>query len=153
MVPGRSGGGRWPAGFLGALALILLLDRAVARLPVRSEHGSRLASSWESANRSASGPDAGAEVLCFGDSLIKLGVVPRVLEARLGLSAYNLAVLGGQPPTADFLLRRVLEAGHRPRALIVNFSPLLLGLDPRVNVDWWAGLPGQGERLELAWRQ
>ena len=25
-------------------------------------------------------------------------------------------------------------------------------MDPRVNVDWWAGLPGHGERLDLAWR-
>jgi hypothetical protein len=60
-------------------------------------------------------------------------------------------VLGGQPPTGDFLLRRVLDTGHCPRALIVDFSPLLLGMDPRVNLEWWAALPRGGERLELAW--
>jgi hypothetical protein len=122
-----------------------------ARDPGDDDEHSRLGASWQSAFRSASGDESRAEILCFGDSLIKLGILPRVLEARLGQSAYNLAVLGGQPPTSHFLLRRVLESGHRPRALIVNFSPLLLGMDPRVGLEWWATLPPARERLRLAW--
>ncbi len=61
-------------------------------------------------------------------------------------------MLGGQPPTSYYLLRRVLERGQVPRALIVDFSPLMLGMDPRVNLGWWAGLLPGPERLELVRR-
>jgi hypothetical protein len=143
---------RWPAGLIGALGLILLLEGFIARVPARLDDRSRLGSSWQTAMSRASGPEARAEVLSFGDSLIKLGILPRILEARLGRTAYNLSVLGGQPPTSYLLLRRVLEGGHRPQALIVNFSPLLLGMDPRANLAWWAPLLHARDRLELAWR-
>src|SRR5262249_55758659 len=137
--PGRVRLRGWPTGLIGSLGLILLLDPIIAGLPTGDNGRSRLAVSWQAALRTATEPDSRAEILCFGDSLIKLGILPRVLEARVGLSAYNLSVLGGQPPTSDYLLRRILERGHVPRALIVDFSPLMLGLDPRVNLGWWAG--------------
>src|SRR5580693_8460636 len=89
---------RCPAGLIGALGLIVLLEGIVSRVPARVDDRSRLASSWQTAMRRAAGPEARAEILTFGDSLIKLGILPRVLEARLGRSSYNLAVLGGQPP-------------------------------------------------------
>jgi hypothetical protein len=143
---------RWPTGLIGALGLILLLDPILARIPGGDDRKSRLDTSWQSSFRSASEPESRAEILCFGDSLIKLGILPRVLEARLGRSAYSLAVLGGQPPTSFYLLRRVLERGPAPRALVVGFSPLLLGMDPRVNLEWWARLLPARERLELARR-
>jgi hypothetical protein len=142
----------WPAGFIGALALILVLDGIVARISIGLTQPSRLASSWEAALQASRKPEARAQILCFGDSLIKLGIVPRILEARLGQSAYNFAVLGGQPPTSDVLLRRILDQRQSPRAVVVNFSPLLLGLDPRVNVAWWAGLIPASDRIELAVR-
>lgn len=143
---------RWPAGLIGAVALIVLLDGIIARIPIGVEHRSRLNWSWDSALRSAADRGGRAEILCFGDSLVKLGILPRLLEARLGRSSYNLAVLGGPPPTSHCLLRRVLDEGHSPRALIVNFSPLLLGMDPGVNLEWWAGLIGGRERIESALR-
>jgi hypothetical protein len=150
--PQRSRPRGWPTGLIGALGLILLLEPIIARIPGGDEGRSRLAVSWQSSLRTATEPEARADILCFGDSLIKLGILPRVLEVRLGRSAFNLAVLGGQPPTSYFLLRRVLEAGNAPRALVVNFSPLLLGMDPRVSLEWWAGLLQARERLELAGR-
>ena len=143
-----------PGGLLGSIGLIIVLE-CVGVVPetLRIRGSSdRVSSSWLAAGRAASGPEAGAEILCFGDSLIKLGILPRVLENRLGRSSHNLAVLGGQAPTSYFLLRRVLEQGHRPRALIIDFSPLLLAMDSRVNLDRWAKLPGGFERLELLWR-
>ncbi len=142
----------WPAGLIGAVGLIALTNGLIASDPGEVDAHSRLGVSWQSAYHGAAGDPGGAEILCFGDSLVKLGMLPRVLESRLGESAYNLAVLGGQPPSGYFLLRRVLASGHRPRALIVHFSPLLLDTDPRLGLEWWAALPGVGERLELAWR-
>jgi hypothetical protein len=137
---------------LGALGLILLLDGIVAKILGGLPHPSRLAASWQATVRAASEPEARTEILCFGDSLIKLGILPRLVEARLGRSAYNLAVLGGQPTTSLYLLDRVLEGGHTPRALVVNFSPMLLGLDPRVNLEWWSRLMRERERVGLALR-
>ncbi len=148
--PGRAGSA--PAGLIGALALIVAVEGWLGRSPAVPEARSRLVASWRTAMERASGPEAGAEILAFGDSLVKLGILPRVLEARLGWSAYNLAVLGGGPPTSHALLRRVLDAGHRPRAIVVSFSPLLLGMDPRTNLDWWCRQFDAPERLELAWR-
>src|SRR5262249_33110916 len=57
---------------------------------------------------------------------------------------------GGQPPTTHCLLRRVLERGRTPRTLVVHFSPLLLGMDPGVNLEWWAGRIRGRERIEAA---
>jgi hypothetical protein len=81
-----------------------------------------------------------------------LGILPRVLEERLGASAYNLAILGGQAPSSYFLLRRVLERGYRPKAVIVNFSALLLAMDPRLNAAGWSTLADGLDGRELAWR-
>src|SRR5262245_47792028 len=46
-----------------------------------------------------------SDVLCFGDSLIKLSAVPRLLTEGSGLKAYNLAISGSQTPASYYLLR------------------------------------------------
>ena len=91
-----------------------------------------------------------SEVLCFGDSLIKLGVYPRVLEARLGLPAFNLALQGGPPPTSYFLLRRALDSGARPKAVVVDFHAKLLLLRPDLTADYWPELLTTRELFELS---
>ncbi len=143
---------RCPSGMLGAFVLIVLVNVGLGQLRWENPPRSRLSASWKWANRAADGPEAGAEVLCFGDSLIKLGIVPRVLEERLGRSSYNLAVLGGPAPASQVLLRRVLDRGFQPRALVVHFSPLLLGMDPKAGLEWWAGGLRICDRLALLGR-
>ena len=90
-------------------------------------------------------------MLCLGDSRIKLGLLPRVLEDRLGVSAYNLGILGGQAPASYFLLRKVLERGIRPRAILVDFSESLLSFSPSRNAACLADWLGRRESLEVAW--
>jgi hypothetical protein len=106
---------------------------------------------WQESARAARGLEADSDVLCFGDSVIKLGILPRVLEDRLGVSAYNLGVLGGQAPTSYFLLRRVLEQGIRPRAILINFSENLLAGSPTASAACWASSIGWRESLDVAW--
>jgi hypothetical protein len=101
--------------------------------------------------KAADSPAARAEVVCLGDSLIKLGILPRVLEARTGFSAYNLAVLGGQAPSSFFILRRALERGLRPRVLLVDFSADLLSLPPGHNPTCWPDTVGPHQSMDLAW--
>src|SRR5262249_33614145 len=47
-------------------------------------------------------------------------------------------------------LRRVLDSGHVPRALVVNFSPVLLDADPRVSLGWWSGALNGRDRILMA---
>ncbi|HEV3121033.1 MAG TPA: hypothetical protein VGY53_03985, partial [Isosphaeraceae bacterium] len=68
------------------------------------------------------GPACG--ILAFGDSQVKCGILPAVLEDRLGLRAFNLAILASPPPASYFLLRRALGAGARPAAIVVGYMTL-----------------------------
>jgi hypothetical protein len=108
---------------------------------------------WTFTGRAARTEARGCAVLCFGDSLMKFGVVPRVLEARLGGRgrAYNLAVCNGQAASSYFLLRRALAAGARPSALVVDFTPHLLAAGPMHNLRQWPELVSLGEWLDLGW--
>ena len=124
---------RTPAGLLGTVAAILLIEGAIA------SHGPDLLTDfqwdWRTAADAAESDAADADLLCFGDSALKLAVVPKVVEDRLGLSTRNLAVLGGRAEGSYFLLRKALEAGHRPRAVLVDFFPLFLQGRPRDGVE------------------
>ncbi|WP_435011104.1 hypothetical protein P12x_002400 [Tundrisphaera lichenicola] len=112
---------------------------------------SNSASSWSWSSEASSKFLARADILCFGDSLVKFGLVPTVLERRLGLRASNLAQFQGLPATNFFLLRRALAAGARPRALIVDCE--LLERDPcGLELDrLWPELATLAEGAELAW--
>lgn len=139
-----------PWGLLGMLGCMLLCESWLAR-----HEGSFLApipADWQDAAQAAAGPAAQAEILCFGDSQIKKGVLPRLLAGLLGRPAYNLAVIGGQPAANDCLLRRALAAGARPRVLVVDGYPGLLASDPRINERQWPELLSVAETIDLAWQ-
>jgi hypothetical protein len=90
-------------------------------------------------------------ILCVGDSLVKTGVVPAALEARLDRPTYNLATIGNPTPATYFLLKRALNAGARPRVLILDAqSDKLRERSFRPCVAAWAGLIGPAEAFELA---
>ena len=122
------------------------------------------AGDWRHARRASVAEASACRVLCFGDSLSKYGVVPRVLEGRLGGRAYNLA-MGAAPPAASLaILERTLAAGARPAAILVDFAPHLLGTSPRISsvllpevlgpvaaarLGWDAGDPGLAASVAL----
>jgi len=98
-----------------------------------------------------------AELLIFGDSLLKFGVIPDVLERGTGLKTFNLSVLGGQAASSYFLFRRAIEAGARPRAVVLDFQDLpgavghpARGLGLRAHLRNWPELVGVREGFELA---
>lgn len=91
------------------------------------------------------------DVFCFGDSLMKLAVVPRVVHERTGFRTYNLALSGSQAPTSYVLLRRALDAGARPAAVLVEFSPALLAVGPEFSRERCGSLFGPIETARLAW--
>ena len=139
---------RWPAGFVGMLGLVLAIEAGLA-------HAERVleplaVADWGMDRAAAAGEGACAEVLCFGDSLVKTGVAPAALEARLDRTAYNLAALGAPPPASYFQLKRALEAGARPRALVLDSNWVTLLSAYRPMAREWAALIGPGDALRLA---
>jgi hypothetical protein len=123
-------GGWLPSGLLAMIALVLAVESAVGRCPRITLDPD----DWQYhlARRDAARAARGRDVLFLGDSLIKNGVLPRVVEARSGLKGHNLALYSGQPPATYYLLRRALRAGARPSAVVVDFSPHVLS--PTVEV-------------------
>ena len=107
---------------------------------------------WWLAGRAARDEAAACKVLCFGDSLVKYGLQPRVLEARLGRPVRSLALSSGSAPASYFLLRRALEGGARPDAVVVDFSREILDDGPLSTERPfpWGELLSPREALELA---
>jgi hypothetical protein len=128
------------------LALVACAERRVARHDARFATADTAA--WARVGSSV-GEASRCGVVCFGDSLIRFGVLPRVIEHRLGLPAYNLALPKGQAPADYFLLRRVLRAGGRPAAVVVDIE--MLADDPLEEHRRWQELLTLGETAELAW--
>jgi hypothetical protein len=143
------GGVRAPIGLAGAAVLVVVLELVVFR--PGDDPASFITANWRESGRAAASDRmaVGGEVLCLGDSQVKCGLLPRVLQGRLGLTAYNLAVIGGQAPSSYYLLARALKAGARPRAVVVDFTPSLLASDLRINTGMWPELLGLGECVDL----
>ncbi|MBX6312139.1 MAG: hypothetical protein IRY99_04355 [Isosphaeraceae bacterium] len=145
----ESGRGCVPWGLVGMLGLVLLAEGFIRRHTL--DLATPLAANYRLAAQAARDEGPQCEVLCFGDSQIKFGVIPRVIEERAGRSAYNLALIGGQPPATYILLRRALEAGARPTAVLVNFKANMIAGDLRTNRRNLAELLDLRDCLALAW--
>jgi hypothetical protein len=107
---------------------------------------------WKLARQAAADQALSCEVLCFGDSLVKYGVHPRVLERRLGKRSHNLAVCGGTAASTYYLFRRALESRARPTAVVVDFAPSFLAKNPADTttlLPWWQLLSTR-DALDLA---
>lgn len=139
---------RLPAGLLGMFLLIVAVEATLARheLDVVSTED------WQyvQAGRDAAQRVRGRELLILGDSLVKFGVLPQVVARHAGRRVYNLAVGGGQAPTTYELLRRALEGGARPSAVVVDFCPFLVAVRPRIAREHLPFLLGYGAAARLA---
>lgn len=138
----------WPAGLLGMLALVACIEVAIG-------HPDRFVGLsdqwyWRLAKRDAERMQ-GRDILAMGDSLVKLGVAPGVIQRVTGRSGYNLAIGGGQAPATYYMLRRTLAHGARPSAILLDFFPRLMQLDGDHNAENWSQLLSMSECLELAW--
>ncbi|MHC5538436.1 hypothetical protein ACYOEI_09425 [Singulisphaera rosea] len=140
---------RLPCGLLGTFAIIAIVEVVVA------SHGRELTRfpihDWKFNGRAARRVTTDCGVLCLGDSLVKFGISPGVLEARLGSKAYNLALCDGQVTSSYYMLRRALDAGARPSAVVLDAAPHLLSAEPRHNLRQWPELFDTTEAIELGW--
>jgi len=139
--------GRLPPGLIGMILLVGSIETMLERHA--PGFTSDIAATWRWGGRSAARDAKDAEILCFGDSLVKFGVAPRVLEGRSSHKARNLAVLAGNPPSSYFLLRRALASGARPKALIID--AWIIHLNPITVPRLWPELASPVEAAALAW--
>jgi hypothetical protein len=143
----REGKRALPWGLLGMLCMVVVIELGLAHDELNFKHC--FTYDWVVTGRWARQRTLGCEILCFGDSLVKYGISPRMLEERLGQRAFNLAVCGGQAPSSYFLLRRALDSGARPRSIVVDFMPHLLAHGPRQNERQWPELLDVREFVDL----
>jgi hypothetical protein len=130
------------------LGLIAAIETGVARDVL--DFSDPVSLSWQLAARAARDDAPGRAVLCVGDSLVKHGMIPKVIAARSGHDAVNLAVARGSAVATFFLLRRALEAGARPSAVVLDFKPSVLVGGPRFNLRYWQEVLTPREGLDLA---
>ena len=140
---------RGPWGLVGMMALVMIVEASVNLRALSLYDTDEWAFRWT--GRAVSHRAKGAEILCFGDSLVKLSVIPSVVRERTGKKVYNLALSGSQAPTSYFLLKQVLESGTKPEAVVVDFNPPLLRVGPRHILTRWGAVLDPVEAAELAW--
>jgi hypothetical protein len=148
---------RAPSGLLGMLVLVTFTDRFVARHDV--DFSNATAANWRYSEREARRQTDPGLILCFGSSLVKYGVLPRLIEEATRRQAFNLAVCNGHMPSSYYLLKRSLDSGARPAALVVDCQdgPVArVEADRqaealRVNLRQWPELLSWREGIDLAW--
>ena len=92
-----------------------------------------------------------AEVLLFGDSLMKFGVMPKLIQRQSGRTAYNFALHTGQTSSSYFMFRRILNAGNHPKAVILELTPHMLRDKTETNARLWPEMLTTAECLDLSW--
>ena len=155
MVEGRDEAGpasrrRPPWGLLGMVGLVMAIEWTLAGHDL--DFTTPMHWDWRVIGKAATRPDrvAGKDVLLFGDSLVKFGIMPRVIRERSGKVAYNFALHTGQTSSSYFMLRRALRAGARPSAVVLDLTPHMLSHAPAINQSLWAELLSPAECLDMA---
>ena len=82
--------------------------------------------SWRYSVRTAESEAPACSLLCLGDSLVKNGIIPSIIENVTGRRTANLAAVRCPTLMSYFLLRRALDAGAQPDAILINAKPAVL---------------------------
>jgi len=139
-----------PWGLAGTIGLVIVVELVLAAHHL--DFTRFYIHDWRAAGSAVQGKSSGCALLCFGDSLVKFGVLPRVIQERTGERGYNLAVCGGQAASSYFLLRRTLDTQTRPSVVLADFAPHLLAASPKHNLRQWPELLSLRETVELGLR-
>ncbi len=140
---------RCPLGLLGMLFLLAAVEGFLSRNAI--DYTPDTTWDWNQAGRVAHRRVQNCEILILGDSQAKLGLVPQLIEMKTHRKAHNLAVAAGQVPTSYFLLSRAIDAGARPEAIVIDFLPHFLTVDPWFTIRHWPEFATGLECLELSW--
>lgn len=81
--------------------------------------------------------DANPEIICFGNSRLRDGLSPRILEQQLGMpkgTVLNLALTSGTPYDSLVMYRRNREILRHAKIMIVDFEYHYFGKVPELTV-------------------
>ena len=137
-----------PWGVVGMVALVIGFETFVGRNWL--DFSDPVSLSWRYSVRSVPKASREREILCLGDSLIKHGVIPGVIEQETGRKTINLSAARAPALLTYFLLRRALDAGARPQALIIDAKPAVLLAGPEFNARYWQEVLAPRECVDLA---
>jgi hypothetical protein len=132
------------------LLILVVIECALARHELELAGSTRLASMLGAQAAQHEAPRA--DVLYLGDSLMKHGVQPKVIESLASLRGFNLALPGAQPPVTYFMLRRAHRAGARPKIVVLDFAHDMLAGGPEYSVRNWTEVADAPGAVELALR-
>jgi hypothetical protein len=130
------------------IGLIVAIESFVARNWL--DFSDPVSLSWRFSVQTVQADAPGCDLLCLGDSLVKHGLIPSVVEGGSGLRTVNLSAARCPTLMTYFLFRRALEAGSHPAAILINAKPAVLlgGLD--FNLRYWQEVLSSRDGLELA---
>ena len=148
-VPPPSAMGRTPWGFLGMLVVLLGVEWTLGQHDL--DFTAPWHWDWRTTGKLTSRKQGKADILLFGDSLMKFGVMPKVIQDRTGKSAYNFALHTGQTSSSYFMLRRVLDAGNQPKGVVLELTPHMFAHQAEENARLWPEMLNPRECLDLAW--
>lgn len=137
-----------PGGLLAMLGMVAGVETYLARRDL--DFSTVWAQDWRAGGEAARVEAPTCNILCFGDSLLKYGIIPKVVESRAGGRAYNMAMHAGKAPGSYFLLRRALESGARPSAIVVDFDAAHLAIGPLELIRQWPEMLTLRDCLDLA---
>ncbi len=134
----------------GMIALIVAIEASL--IAHDADFTTLVATNWKLEGMSPARFAARNEILCYGDSMVKFGIQPKILGEKVGKKAYNFALYCGSAPSSYFMLKRSFDAGAKPAAIVVDFQPELIMSDsmltlPRVYPE----LLTFAETAELCW--
>jgi hypothetical protein len=135
-----------PWGLFGLIGLVLAVESIVARHEIGLMTYVALNARYAVAESRATND---CQVLCLGDSQVKFGLDPGTIEAGSGLRARNLAIASSPTPTSYHLLRRAVDAGARPSAVVVGHMTFANSL--RKQAAAFSAFDSFTECLDLAW--
>ncbi len=136
-----------PWGLLGAIGLIVAIEWNLGRNWL--DLSDPVSLSWRYADDAARTDAAGCDVLFLGDSLVKHGLIPSVVTRESGIKSVNLAAARAPALMTYFALRRALESGARPRAIVINTKPAVLIAGVDYNAGYWPSALSARECIEL----
>jgi hypothetical protein len=105
--------------------------------------------SWRYSAISARTRVGDEDLLLVGDSLIKHALIPSVMTEASGLRSANLGAARCPTLMTYFVLRRSLEAGARPRAIVFNAKPAVLIGGPDFTQRYWQEILTPRELFQL----
>jgi hypothetical protein len=142
-----------PWGVIGALGLVLIVEGYLTRH--NKDFTLTEGLNWGYAIKAAATEARDAEILAMGSSSSKFGIISRVIERETGLRTFNLATCSGDMATNYFVFRRAIEAGARPKAVLLDCymsQKTATHRDVRFRgIRSWAEILDLRDALDLAW--